>query len=49
VGISGLEMMLHQLGFQVELGKGIAAAERAFLSTSKTAVPAPAPVATGAR
>ncbi len=37
VGISALEMMLHQLGYKVELGKGVAAAERAFLSTSKTA------------
>lgn len=50
VGISGLEMMLHQLGYKVQLGQGVAAAERAFLSTSKTAVStAPAPAAAAAR
>ncbi len=31
IGISALEMMLHELGYKVELGKGVAAAERAFL------------------
>jgi len=41
VGISALEMMLHELGYKVELGKGVAAAERAFLSK-------PAPIARSA-
>ena len=37
IGISALEMMLHELGHKVELGKGVAAAERAFLSKPKPA------------
>ena len=31
IGITGLEMMLHQLGYKVQLGQGVAAAERVFL------------------
>ncbi len=38
IGISALEMILHELKYPVELGKGVAAAEKAFLTTSKTAV-----------
>lgn len=50
IGISALEMMLHELGYPVELGKGVAAAERSFLSRSKTAQPAiPSTVPAGAR
>jgi aspartate aminotransferase-like enzyme len=41
IGISALEMMLHQLGYKVELGKGVAAAERAFLNQPKAAAPPP--------
>ena len=32
IGISALEMMLQELGYKVELGRGVAAAEQAFLS-----------------
>lgn len=32
VGISGFEMILHELGYPVELGKGVAAAEKAFVA-----------------
>ena len=50
IGISALEMMLHELGYNVELGKGVAAAERAFLTTRrKVAQAAPSPAAAGAR
>jgi serine---pyruvate transaminase len=41
IGISALEMMLHELGHKVELGKGVAAAEQYFLTHSKLAAPAP--------
>jgi aspartate aminotransferase-like enzyme len=50
IGISALEMMLHELGFKIELGKGVAAAERVFLSKPKTATPnSTAPTAVGTR
>ena len=46
VGISALEMMLNELGYKGELGKGVAAAERAFLAKppapARRAAPAPA-------
>jgi aspartate aminotransferase-like enzyme len=49
IGISALEMMLHQLGYKVELGKGVAAAELAFLSRPRSAPStAKAPATAGA-
>ena len=49
IAISALEMMLQELGYSVELGKGIAAAERALLKP-KIAVPhATAPATAGIR
>jgi len=39
IGISATEMMLAELGYAVELGKGVGAAERALLN-QKAAVPA---------
>src|SRR4029077_15852113 len=50
VGISALEMMLQELGYKLELGKGVAAAERVFLTNPKPVVRnASAPAAVGSR
>jgi aspartate aminotransferase-like enzyme len=44
VGIAALEMMLHELGYKLQLGAGVAAAERAFLAKPKPAARAVAHV-----
>ena len=43
VGLSALEMMLHDMGFKLELGKGVAAAQRLLLKAPTAAAAAPAP------
>ena len=50
VGIAALEMMLYELGYKVELGKGVAAAERAFLAKPQPAArSSAAPATAGSR
>jgi serine---pyruvate transaminase len=45
IGITGLEMILQELGYKVELGKGAAAAERMLLNKPKpVGLVAPVPV-----
>ena len=39
IAIAAVEMMLHELGAKIELGKGVAAAEKSLLSGSKVASP----------
>jgi hypothetical protein len=40
VSLAGLEMTLHQLGHQVELGAGVAAAQQVFLQAGVAPAPA---------
>ena len=48
IALSAVEMMLHEMGLKIELGRGVAAAERVF--TAQTApTPAGAPATAGAR
>ena len=37
VGLSALEMMLHDMGFKLELGKGVAAAQKLLLKSPSAA------------
>ncbi len=47
IALSAIEMMLHDMGAAIELGKGVAAAQRILTRTGKTAAPADvAPTAT---
>ncbi len=48
MGISGLEMILSELGYAVELGKGVAAAEKVIVSKKPAGINTPAPVPAGA-
>jgi len=45
IALSAVEMILHELGYKLELGKGVAAAERILLNKPQPAVQ-PAPVLT---
>ena len=49
MGISGLEMILTELGYPVELGKGVAAAEKIIVSKKPAGLKAPPAVPAGAR
>ena len=49
IGLSALEMMLHDMGAKIELGKGVAAAQRHLQKPPAAFAPAPAPGAAAIR